>query len=73
MREQIENHSRVVTVEKAGLAGITNRELFAAMAMQGMLTNGCMTECGQRGYAPDTIAKYAVMQADALIEELKKS
>ena len=46
--------------------GLTKREYFAAMAMQGLLA----------GNASDSIedaSKYAVKAADALIEELNKT
>lgn len=52
--------------------GLTKREHFAAMAMQGMLHRGGMTEHGVISQAPDTIAMLAVNQADALIEALNK-
>ena len=47
--------------------GLTKRELFAALAMQGML--GCALD---RGAADDSIADKAVKIADALINELNK-
>ena len=40
-----------------------DRELFAAMAMQALITRG-------EGWAADMIAKQAVTYADALIEAL---
>ena len=46
--------------------GLTKRELFAAMAMQGMLADHtCDAE-------PDAFAEVAVNYADALIAELNK-
>lgn len=46
--------------------GLTKRELFAAMAMQGMLADHtCDAE-------PDAFAEVAVNHADALIAELNK-
>lgn len=45
--------------------GLTKRELFASMAMQGMLGN--IKEWGL-----GNISKMAVFHADALIEELNK-
>lgn len=45
--------------------GLTKREYFAAMAMQGM-----MTEYGM--YVQRDIAKISVSMADALIEQLNK-
>jgi hypothetical protein len=56
------------------LAGLTKRELFAAFAMQGLLSNGPTLDaiikvCDRD---PKTIASgvamYALMHADALIE-----
>jgi len=48
--------------EQQGTSGLTKREYFAAMAMQGLLSN------------PNTIfeTQYAVIIADALIAELNK-
>jgi hypothetical protein len=46
---------------------LTKRELFAAMAMQGMLSDSNTNNCGYK-----TIMKDAVLFADALIEELNK-
>ena len=40
-----------------------DRELFAAMAMQALITRG-------QGWAADMIAKQAVAYADALVEAL---
>ena len=47
--------------------GLTKREYFAAMAMQGMLSN-------QHGYflEHDKLSKYALSYADSLINELNK-
>lgn len=52
--------------------GLTKREHFAAMAMQGLLSsasdsNGEWTNCGV-----DNVASEAVMFADALLAELEK-
>lgn len=47
--------------------GLTKRELFAAMAMQGV--------CGSEMYmdmSPATLAKESVLLADALLKELAK-
>lgn len=48
--------------------GLTKRELFAAMAMQGIL----MQEQSATVLSDDEIAAAAVRQADALIKELGK-
>ena len=45
--------------------GLTKRELFAAMAMQGMLPRP-----GMEGFVDEAIAAACVSMADALIEEL---
>lgn len=47
--------------------GLTKRELFAAMAMQGFCSNSVMTETGHAD-----MARMAVEQADALLAELAK-
>lgn len=57
----------------AALAGLTKRELFAAMAMQGLVTatfNYKREWTGQM--TPAWIAEEAVNVADALIQELDK-
>jgi hypothetical protein len=48
-------------------AGLSKRELFAAMVLQGIQSNpGC------DDWTHVEIAKFAVTSADALIEELSK-
>lgn len=49
--------------------GLTKRELFAAMAMQGMLADASDNYLSERGYI---YAEIAVKRADALIAELNK-
>jgi hypothetical protein len=46
--------------------GLTKRELFAAMAMQGLLANPAYADHGP-------LAPAAVFHADALLAELEKS
>jgi len=48
--------------------GLTKREYFAAMVMQGIIANMKLGE--DSGY--ETIAEWSVKQADALIEALNK-
>lgn len=48
-----------------GQIGLTKRELFAAMAMQGMLADGAVD-------IASTLAKLSVAYADALLAELSK-
>jgi hypothetical protein len=45
---------------------LTKRELFAAMAMQGILA------CDEIEGDAKTVARYSLQMADALIEELNK-
>jgi len=47
--------------------GLTKRELFAAMAMQGLNSNGRFAS----EYS-DKLSKWSVQQADALLAELAK-
>jgi hypothetical protein len=49
--------------------GFSKRELFAAIAMQGLVAN--TGTCGDTG-APHTIASRSVEVADALLKELAK-
>lgn len=46
------------------ILGMTKREYFAAMAMQGMTSNNSITV--------ETVAAWAVQYADALLAELGK-
>ena len=48
------------------MGGLTKRELFAAMAMQGYCGNPEILQSSQK------IARWAVQQADELIKELNK-
>lgn len=52
------------------LPGLTKREYFAAIALQGLLSNSTTFQ-GHSTHAE--LAKDAVMQADALLEELYKN
>lgn len=51
--------------------GLTKRELFAAMAMQGRLGNK-YSGLTSNGHTADEVAKLAVACADALLAELEK-
>lgn len=55
-----------VTPSPMDAVGLTKRELFAAMAMQGILSDP------YQGGSPETVATKAVAQADALIEALNE-
>ncbi len=48
------------------MSGLTKRELFAAMMMQGILASGT------KAYGPSDCARVVVNWADFLIEELDK-
>jgi hypothetical protein len=52
--------------------GLTKREHFAAMAMQGILSNGTFEGEGNRVHWLDLIAENSVQIADALLKELEK-
>jgi hypothetical protein len=58
--------------EKSLLNGLTKREYFAVLAMQGMLVNGGMTQGGSTTHSPNGISELAVLHADALLEALSK-
>lgn len=53
-----------------GGIGLTKRELFAAMAMQGLLGN---SDPDISGWGNQEVAEVAVNQADALLDALEKS
>ena len=55
-----------------GAPGLTKRELFDAMALQGLLSN--YPACIQAGFkdARGDFEEFALMRADALLRELSK-
>lgn len=53
-------------------AGLTKREILAAMAMQGMLANQCVFDDGTSS-ALRGVAQWSVDAAEALIAELNKT
>jgi len=57
-----------VTIDNAKTHGMTKRELFAAMAMQGICGDGIPGSHHQ----PEDTARDAVAYADALLKELAK-
>lgn len=54
-------------VEHVFSHGLTKREYFAAMAMQGMLANSAE---GNTEWDYNTIAKHSCIAADALVEQM---
>lgn len=50
--------------------GLKKREIFAAMAMQGLLSN--LAGIRREGFKDHEIEEFAVMRADALLAELEK-
>jgi hypothetical protein len=52
--------------------GLTKREYFAAMAMQGMITDSGKIKPSEALQLPVNIAAWAVLFADALLAELEK-
>jgi len=59
-------------IEKDSCIGLTKREYFASMAMQGMLSNSGMIDGELTESGAEWIAKHSVMQADSLLRELEK-
>lgn len=56
-----------------GQYGLTKRELFAAMAMQGMVSSEWYSDFAEgKGSLRDRIAENAVRHADALIKALNE-
>lgn len=53
--------------------GLTKRELFAAMAMQGMLSNSdTLNTIDKQGHGYIRVCENSVIYADALISKLRK-
>lgn len=70
MESTVDGSGRVFPIVQGAeihTTGLTKRELFAAMAMQGILANP-----ERIGGKDQELAQYSVMLADALIEELNK-
>lgn len=53
--------------------GLTKREYFATIAMQGILANNQTTLYKVFGYSPENVARCSRQYADALITELNKT
>lgn len=53
-----------------GQYGMTKRELFAAMAMQGLLAN--LAELRREGFRDEEIEVFAIERANGLLVELAK-
>lgn len=51
--------------------GLTKRELFAAMAMQGLCSNQLTFK--RDGVTDEEIARWSVQQADALLDALERT
>jgi len=52
--------------------GLTKREYFAAMAMQGMLSspNGGVGSTGSKYFSPNEISRLSIIHADELLKQL---
>ena len=59
-----------VATTKVFHTGLTKRELFAAMAMQGLLSN--WEALARMGFKAFEVEMFAVERADALLKELAK-
>ncbi len=57
-----------VPTGEVGLPGLSRREYFAALAMQGLLSN--LAAIRQLGFRDSEIEEFAVMRADALLAKL---
>ena len=55
-------------------SGLTKREYFAGLAMQGLLANcnGGMTSGGNHVFSPNGISELAVLHADELLKQLEE-
>ena len=63
-----------VLTQNPSLIGLTKREHYAGLAMQGLLANsyGGMTSGGSRTFSPNEISKLAVLHADELLKQLEE-
>jgi hypothetical protein len=68
--ESINNHGVVEIITSDG--GLTKREYFAAMAMQGILSNDGIVGFHTSQFQEEIFAKISVAMSDALIVELNK-
>ena len=75
----IPRHSGSIDPDNSEVIGITKREYFAAMAMQGLLSNSGgaiqsnnMSGTGWRSCNSEMMAEWATECADALLSELDK-
>ena len=62
-----------VLTQNPSLIGLTKREHYVGLAMQGLLANcnGGMTSGGSRTFSPNEISKLAVLHADELLKQLE--
>ena len=68
-----DHYAYATSTDKFHQEGLTKRELFAAMAMQGMAANPADNYLAEvDGKIVNVTSKYAVEYADALITELNK-
>ena len=60
-------------IKDSSLIGLTKREYFAGLAMQGLLANcnGGMTSGGNHIFSPNGISELAVLHADELLKQLE--
>ena len=60
-------------IYKSIITGLTKREYFAGLAMQGLLANcnGGMTSGGSRTFSPNGISELAILHADELLKQLE--
>ena len=56
-------------------SGLSKREYFAGLAMQGLLANcnGGMTSGGNHVFSPNGISELAVLHADELLKQLEEN
>ena len=55
-------------------SGLTKREYFAGLALQGLLANcnGGMTSGGRYTFSPNGISELAILHADELLKQLEE-
>ena len=63
-----------VLTQNPSFIGLSKREYFAGLAMQGMLANpnGVMTESGMWWHSPEEFARLSIICADELLKQLEE-
>jgi len=59
----------IQTRDNSQIIGLTKREYFAGLAMQGLLANS-QTSLYKIGYSPENVSRASIQMADELLKQL---